>query len=59
MAKVSKEQLEFVKTNFLNDTSKKEILKTAIIPLENIVSDFAVEMLKGLQSAFVLVLRNT
>lgn len=53
-AKVSKEELEFVKEHFLNDASKKEILKTAIAPLENIVSDFAVEMLKGLQSAFVL-----
>lgn len=53
-AKISKEELEFVKEHFLNDASKKEILKTAITPLENIVSDFAVEMLKGLQSAFVL-----
>lgn len=53
-AKISKEQLEFVKENLLNQTSKREILKTAILPLESIVSDFAVEMLKGLQSAFVL-----
>ena len=53
-AKISKEQLEFVKENLLNDTSKKEILKTAIMPLESIVSDFAVEMLKGLQSAFII-----
>lgn len=53
-AKISKEELEFVKEHFLNDTSKKEMLKTAIAPLENVVSDFAVEMLKGLQSAFVL-----
>lgn len=52
--KISKEQLEFAKENLLSDTSKKEILKTAILPLESIVSDFAVEMLKGLQSAFVL-----
>lgn len=52
--KISKEQLQFVKENLLNDTSKKEILKTAIMPLETIVSDFAVEMLKGLQSAFVI-----
>lgn len=52
--KVSKEQLEFVKENLLSDTSRKEILKTAIMPLENIVSDFAVEMLKGLESAFIV-----
>jgi cytidyltransferase-like protein len=52
--KISPEELEFAETHLLNDSSRKEILKTAIIPLENIVSDFAVEMLKGLQSAFVI-----
>jgi cytidyltransferase-like protein len=53
-SKISKEQLEFIKDNLLNDTSRSEILKTAILPLENIVNDFAIEMLRGLQSAFVL-----
>jgi hypothetical protein len=32
----------------------QEILKNAINPIETIVHDFSVEMLKGLQSAFVL-----
>ncbi len=52
--KISPEELEFAETHLLNDSSRKEILKTAIIPLESIVSDFAVEMLKGLQSTFVV-----
>jgi hypothetical protein len=52
--KISPEELEFAETHLLNDASRKDILKTAIIPLESIVSDFAVEMLKGLQSAFVV-----
>ena len=51
---ISKEQLDFIKDNLLNDTSRSEILKTAILPLETIVNDFAVELLKGLQSAFIL-----
>ncbi len=52
--KISKEQIEFVKEHFLNEASKKEILKTAIMPLELIVNEFAVEMLKGLQSVFII-----
>jgi len=32
----------------------KEILKTAIDPIEDIVHDFTVEMLRGLESAFIL-----
>ena len=32
----------------------KQIYKHAILPLESIVHDFSVEMLKGLQSAFIL-----
>jgi cytidyltransferase-like protein len=53
-SKISKEQLSFIKDNLLNDTSRNEILKTAILPLETIINDFAVEVLKGLQSAFIL-----
>ena len=34
--------------------SDKKILTAAIFPLEDIVHDFSVEMLKGLESAFVL-----
>lgn len=53
-SKISKEQLEFVKENLLNEVSRNEILKTAILPLETIVNDFAVDILRGLQSAFIL-----
>ena len=34
--------------------NKKIILQRAIAPLENIVHDFSVEMLRGLESAFIL-----
>lgn len=53
-SKVSKDQLEFVKQNLLNDVSKKEILKTSILPLEQIVHDFAIKMLSGLKSLFLI-----
>lgn len=53
-SKISKEQLEFVKQNLLNDVSKKEILKTSILPLEQIVHDFAIKMLSGLKSLFLI-----
>lgn len=53
-SKISKEELAFVKENLLNDTSKKEILKTAILPLELIVHDFAIKMLSGLESIFLI-----
>lgn len=52
--KISKEQLEFVKENILNNENRKEILNTAISPLENIISDFSSEMLRGLESAFII-----
>ena len=32
----------------------KQIYKNAIMPLESVIHDFSVEMLKGLQSAFIL-----
>ena len=31
-----------------------QLLKNAIVPVEEIVHDFSVEMLKGLQSAFII-----
>ena len=34
--------------------AQKELMKNAIIPIEDVVHDFSVEMLKGLHSAFVL-----
>jgi cytidyltransferase-like protein len=52
--KVSKEQLEFVNQNLLSFTSRKEILKTAIAPIENIIKDFSLEVLKSFESAFII-----
>jgi len=37
-----------------NENNKKVLLQTAIQPLEDIVHDFSVEMIRNLQSAFVL-----
>ena len=34
--------------------AQKELMKNAIIPIEDVVHDFSVEMLKGLHSAFIL-----
>ena len=45
------EQKELV-SRLYND--RKTFLLNAIRPLENVIHDFAVEMLKGLESAFVL-----
>lgn len=47
-------QKEFIKNNILKKEKTQQILKTAIVPIENIVSDFATEMLRGLKSAFIL-----
>jgi hypothetical protein len=52
--KINKKDIDFVKENFLNDTARREILTTAIKPLEMIISDFSVEMLKSLHSVFTL-----
>lgn len=48
---VSPEDVEKVRKLIKTD---KKILTAAIFPLEDIVHDFSVEMLKGLESAFVL-----
>ena len=47
-----KEQFIFIKDKILDN--KNQILKTAIQPLEIIISDFTVEMLKNLQSAYIV-----
>lgn len=52
--KLTPEQIKFVRDNLLNKTSISSLLKLAIAPVENIVSDFATEMLRGLESAFII-----
>ena len=47
-------QKEFIKNNILKKENIQQILKTAIVPVESIVSDFATEMLRDLKSAFIL-----
>tara|TARA_R110000796_G_scaffold67777_4_gene155586 strand:+ start:8193 stop:10190 length:1998 start_codon:yes stop_codon:yes gene_type:complete len=47
---LDKEQLEDVRTILV---SKKMLLEEAIQPIESIVHDFTVEILKGLQSVFI------
>jgi hypothetical protein len=46
------EQFLYVKQNILNN--EKNILKTAIQPLEILITNFTIEMLKNLNSAFIL-----
>ena len=43
-----------VVSRLANENNKKVLLQTAIQPLEDIVHDFSVEMIRNLQSAFVL-----
>jgi nicotinamide mononucleotide adenylyltransferase len=49
---LSKDQFLFIKEKILDN--RKNILKTAIQPLEITISDFTVEMLKNLQSAYIV-----
>jgi len=49
---LTRDQYVFIKDKILDN--KKNILKTAIQPLEIIISDFTVEMLKNLQSAYIV-----
>jgi nicotinamide mononucleotide adenylyltransferase len=49
---LTKDQYVFIKDKILDN--KKNILKTAIQPLEIIISDFTVEMLKNLQSTYIV-----
>jgi len=48
---LEKEQKEEVRAVIKNE---KSLMKAAISPLEEIIHDFSVEMLRGLQSAFIL-----
>lgn len=48
---LDKNQKEEVRAVIKNE---KSLMKAAIIPLEEIIHDFSVEMLRGLQSAFIL-----
>ncbi len=49
---LTRDQYVFIKDKILDN--KKNILKTAIQPLEIIISDFTVEMLKNLQSTYIV-----
>ena len=52
--KLTPEQKVFVTNNILNKDSIKNIYKISLNPIELIVTDFTSEMLKTLQSAFIL-----
>ncbi len=52
--KLTPAQIKYVRENLLNQTSITSLLKMGIAPVENIVSDFATEMLRGLESAFII-----
>ena len=48
---LEKDQKERIRAVIKNE---KNLLKSAIAPLEQVIHDFSVEMLRGLQSAFIL-----
>lgn len=52
--KLHDDQKKFVKENILNNNSKKEILKTAIQPVENIIINYCLETLKSAQALLSL-----
>lgn len=57
LKKLQPEQQTFVKENILNDINKKDFLKTAIKPLEDVIINYSIEILKAMQA--IIVLNNT
>jgi len=51
-------QREYIRNNILNDFSKKEILKNAIKPIEEIIINYSINLLKTIQ-AYMLLTNNT
>jgi len=52
--KLSNEQEEYLKKNILNDKNKKDILKNAIKPIEDVVINYSLDILKSLQAILLL-----
>lgn len=50
----NKEQKLFISEKLLSEPATLKILKTAILPLEILVSNFASEMLRGVNSAYII-----
>jgi hypothetical protein len=48
------EQQKFVKENILNDKNKKDLLKTSIKPIEEIIINYSLDILKTIQSIILL-----
>lgn len=52
--KLNKEQEEYLRKNILNDKNKKDILKNAIKPIEDVLIDYTLNILKSIQSILLL-----
>jgi len=52
--KLEDKDKKYIKENIINPNSKKAIIKKSIYPLELIINNFAVDMLKGMKSLFLL-----
>ncbi len=52
--KLDNEQEKYIKENILDDKNKKELLKNAIKPIEDIIINYSLDMLKAIQSILVL-----
>lgn len=52
--KLDDKDKKYIKENIINPNSKKAIIKKSIYPLELIINNFTVDMLKGMKSLFIL-----
>lgn len=56
--KLNTPQKEYIRKNILNDFSKKEILKNSIKPIEDIIVEYSIALLKTIQ-AYLLLSNNS
>jgi tetrahydromethanopterin S-methyltransferase subunit B len=52
--KLDDEQEEYLKKNILNDKNKKDILKNAIKPIEDVVINYCLDILKAVEAILLL-----
>lgn len=53
-SKLEANQKEYIRENVLNDFSKKEILKNSVKPIEDIIIEYSINLLKTIQSYLIL-----
>ena len=53
-SKLQPEQQKFIKENILNDKNRKDLLNNAIKPIEDILINYSIDILKTLQSILIV-----